>query len=203
MAAPAPPASPVGPDTLITVKVLYNDINRRFKIPLKDLGARVLPQKVCPSRSSDRSSSFMCREHPSPIDHRHMVHPDAHGGDRQITPSSLFVDLELFLLYILIFNWPDSSASCLPSRRISTSSLNVIPTAPQPTSALTAITLLSTSSSTVPQRPSSSFASRPWSSPRLLRSPRLHPSLHPSLPLQRRRQPSSSLLRDTATLIPS
>ncbi|KAL1966005.1 hypothetical protein VTN77DRAFT_4945 [Rasamsonia byssochlamydoides] len=46
MAAPAPQAPPVGPDTLVTVKVLYNDTNRRFKIPLRDLGARVFPQKL-------------------------------------------------------------------------------------------------------------------------------------------------------------
>lgn len=48
MAAPTPPAPPVGPDSLITIKILHNDsVNRRFKIPLRDLGARVFPQKVC------------------------------------------------------------------------------------------------------------------------------------------------------------
>ncbi|KKK12186.1 hypothetical protein AOCH_005185 [Aspergillus ochraceoroseus] len=36
----------VGPSTLITVKVLFNDHTRRFKIPLKDLGARTLPQNL-------------------------------------------------------------------------------------------------------------------------------------------------------------
>lgn len=46
MATPLP-APPVGPDTLITVKVLQNNsINRRFKIPLRDLGARVFPERV-------------------------------------------------------------------------------------------------------------------------------------------------------------
>ncbi|RAL06884.1 ZZ type zinc finger domain protein [Aspergillus homomorphus CBS 101889] len=40
----SPPA--VGPSTLITVKVLYNDNTRRFKIPLKELGARTLPQNL-------------------------------------------------------------------------------------------------------------------------------------------------------------
>ncbi|PIG86025.1 hypothetical protein AARAC_008811 [Aspergillus arachidicola] len=39
-------ASSVNPNTLITVKVLYNDNTRRFKIPLKELEARVLPQKL-------------------------------------------------------------------------------------------------------------------------------------------------------------
>ncbi|KAH2977152.1 hypothetical protein KXW58_006055 [Aspergillus fumigatus] len=46
MATPIPPASPVGPETLITIKVLYNDSTRRFKVPLRELGARVLPQKL-------------------------------------------------------------------------------------------------------------------------------------------------------------
>ncbi|EED14113.1 ZZ type zinc finger domain protein [Talaromyces stipitatus ATCC 10500] len=47
MAAPTPPAPPVGPDTLITIKVLLNEsVNRRFKIPLRDLGARVFPQRI-------------------------------------------------------------------------------------------------------------------------------------------------------------
>ncbi|RAO73014.1 uncharacterized protein BHQ10_009026 [Talaromyces amestolkiae] len=47
MSGPAPPAPPVGPDTLITIKILHNDsVNRRFKIPLRDLGARIFPQKV-------------------------------------------------------------------------------------------------------------------------------------------------------------
>jgi hypothetical protein len=48
MSGPSPPAPAVGPDTLITIKILHNDsVNRRFKIPLRDLGARVFPQKVC------------------------------------------------------------------------------------------------------------------------------------------------------------
>jgi hypothetical protein len=47
MATPTPPAPPVGPDTLVTIKILQNEsINRRVKIPLRDLGARVFPQKV-------------------------------------------------------------------------------------------------------------------------------------------------------------
>jgi next-to-BRCA1 protein 1 len=47
MATPTPPAPPVGPDTLVTIKILQNEsINRRVKIPLRDLGARVFPQKI-------------------------------------------------------------------------------------------------------------------------------------------------------------
>lgn len=42
----APATTPVGPGTLITVKVTYDDHTRRFKIPLRDLGARTLPQNV-------------------------------------------------------------------------------------------------------------------------------------------------------------
>jgi next-to-BRCA1 protein 1 len=38
---------PVNPDTLITVKVAINGSNRRFKLALRDLGANVLPDKVC------------------------------------------------------------------------------------------------------------------------------------------------------------
>ncbi|KAJ5116458.1 hypothetical protein N7456_000806 [Penicillium angulare] len=45
MATQAIPSHP-GPEHLVTVKVLFNDSNRRFKLPLKDLRAQVLPQKL-------------------------------------------------------------------------------------------------------------------------------------------------------------
>lgn len=46
MATPALlPSQPVA-EQLVTVKVLFDDSNRRFKLPLKDLRANVLPQKV-------------------------------------------------------------------------------------------------------------------------------------------------------------
>ncbi|KAJ5119606.1 Zinc finger ZZ-type [Penicillium atrosanguineum] len=45
MATPALPTHP-GPEHLVTVKVLYNDSNRRFKLPLRDLKAQVFPQKL-------------------------------------------------------------------------------------------------------------------------------------------------------------
>ncbi|KAE8144431.1 hypothetical protein BDV25DRAFT_166850 [Aspergillus avenaceus] len=38
--------TPVTPNTLITVKALYNESTRRFKIPLKELEAHVFPQKL-------------------------------------------------------------------------------------------------------------------------------------------------------------
>ncbi|KAF7512698.1 hypothetical protein GJ744_000265 [Endocarpon pusillum] len=46
MATQAPQSAPVGPDTLITVKVSIDGTNRRFKLALRDLGAHVLPQKL-------------------------------------------------------------------------------------------------------------------------------------------------------------
>ncbi|KAJ5124679.1 Zinc finger ZZ-type [Penicillium bovifimosum] len=45
MATPSA-SSHSGPDHLVTVKVLYNDSNRRFKIPLKDLKPQVFPQML-------------------------------------------------------------------------------------------------------------------------------------------------------------
>ncbi|GLI77099.1 hypothetical protein PoHVEF18_005382 [Penicillium ochrochloron] len=45
MATPALPSHP-GPDHQVSIKVFYNDSNRRFKLPLKDLQAQVLPQKL-------------------------------------------------------------------------------------------------------------------------------------------------------------
>ena len=51
------------PDTPITIKIaLDNGENRRFKLPLRELGANSLPDKVC----------FMSQPQPSP---RRRVHP--------------------------------------------------------------------------------------------------------------------------------
>lgn len=50
-----------GPDNLVTVKVLYDDSNRRFKIPLKELKAQVFPQMV--SLHSSSSSGSVVRLH--------------------------------------------------------------------------------------------------------------------------------------------
>ncbi|RMD41000.1 hypothetical protein DV735_g4126, partial [Chaetothyriales sp. CBS 134920] len=47
MAAPGTQQTgPVGPDTLITIKVVLDGQNRRFKLPLRDLGAQVLTHKL-------------------------------------------------------------------------------------------------------------------------------------------------------------
>ena len=48
MAAPSSSANAVTPDTLITIKVSFNDSLKKLKLPLKDLGADVLPDKVSP-----------------------------------------------------------------------------------------------------------------------------------------------------------
>ncbi|KAJ5885283.1 Zinc finger ZZ-type [Penicillium taxi] len=45
MSTPALPSHP-GPEHLVTVKVLFNENNRRFKFPLRDLRAQVLPLKL-------------------------------------------------------------------------------------------------------------------------------------------------------------
>ncbi|KAA8645488.1 hypothetical protein EYZ11_009114 [Aspergillus tanneri] len=46
MSTSALPTTAVSPTTIITLKVLHNGSNRRFKVPLRELGARVLPQKL-------------------------------------------------------------------------------------------------------------------------------------------------------------
>ncbi|KKZ62115.1 hypothetical protein EMCG_03409 [[Emmonsia] crescens] len=48
MAAPFPASqsTPVGPDTLISIKILFEGYTRRFKLPLRELGAYSLPQKI-------------------------------------------------------------------------------------------------------------------------------------------------------------
>ncbi|KAJ5965961.1 Zinc finger ZZ-type [Penicillium waksmanii] len=70
MTTPALPSHP-GPEHLVTIKVLFNDSNRRFKLPLKDLRAQVLPEKlrtllgvpadvnVILERYSDSAGSYM------------------------------------------------------------------------------------------------------------------------------------------------
>lgn len=42
MAAPAP----ITPDTPIVIKITINDSAKKLKLPLRDLGASVLPGKV-------------------------------------------------------------------------------------------------------------------------------------------------------------
>lgn len=39
-------SSATNPDTLVTLKVNIEGSNRRFKLPLRDLGANTLPEKV-------------------------------------------------------------------------------------------------------------------------------------------------------------
>lgn len=51
---------PVTLDTPIVVKILFRGQTKKFKLPLKDLGAHVLPEKVRRPRSatSDRGVSL-------------------------------------------------------------------------------------------------------------------------------------------------
>jgi len=51
-------AAPVAmsPDTLIVIKLQVGDENRRFKLPLRDLGANTLPDKVSRHPSTTRQS---------------------------------------------------------------------------------------------------------------------------------------------------
>lgn len=137
MATPIPAASLVGPESLVTVKVLYNDSTRRFKVPLKDLGARVFPQKVHLPTQSPRSD-------PHPL------------GPMLDVFDSIACTYFLVWCYSSLaldrlsydFNWSvhansqsrNSSASSLASRRMLTSSLNAIPTVPPATFILTART---------------------------------------------------------------
>lgn len=46
MAAPSHNHNAVPQDTLITIKVSVNDSLKKLKLPLRDLGANVLPDKV-------------------------------------------------------------------------------------------------------------------------------------------------------------
>lgn len=39
-------SSATNPDTLITIKILYDGATRRLKMPLKDLGVHVFEDKV-------------------------------------------------------------------------------------------------------------------------------------------------------------
>lgn len=63
MAAPSS-GLPINQDTLVTVKVCQDNlVTRRFKLPLRDLGARAFPLKVCVGQSppeicSDQTSSY-------------------------------------------------------------------------------------------------------------------------------------------------
>lgn len=47
MAAQASSSNAVTPDTLITIKITVNDSLKKLKLPLRDLGAAALSDKVC------------------------------------------------------------------------------------------------------------------------------------------------------------
>jgi len=56
---------PVTLDTPIVVKIQFRGQTKKFKLPLKDLGAHVLPEKV---RSLSIVTSGRRRHQPGPID---------------------------------------------------------------------------------------------------------------------------------------
>lgn len=105
MAAPHPHTTPVGPDTLITVKVIIEGTNRRFKLALRDLGANTLPQKV--------SHSNVCQPRlGSPW------------------PKSSGNEVLLILCADMVFH---SFVSCLPFLKTTRSSLTAFPIRPEHT----------------------------------------------------------------------
>lgn len=51
------------PENLVTVKVLYNDSNRRFKMPLRELKAEMFPQTVSLHSSSGSEVRLIFNDH--------------------------------------------------------------------------------------------------------------------------------------------
>lgn len=56
MAAPSVNAVPL--DTLITIKISVNDGLKKIKLPLRDLGANSLPDKVCDTITTTTTPTF-------------------------------------------------------------------------------------------------------------------------------------------------
>ena len=135
----------MSPDVLITIKLQVGDENRRFKLPLRDLGANTLPDKVrvvslLSIGSLVQRSSDNCRR----LD-----------GCRIYRPVCLRT-----LTDIRLHSFVPSSQS----RRPRMSSSNATRTVPEITSRSTAPTLRCISSCIGPRKRSSSFASGQQSS---------------------------------------
>lgn len=124
-------------EQIVTVKVLYNDSNRRFKLPLRDLKAHVFPGRVSLHSSSARPD-ISCRclifHHPDPTSFSYPVFP---------------LSITLSFFYLILNSEPGPGADWWwwlrldpysAFRRMSTSSSSAIPTAPAPTLAWTATT---------------------------------------------------------------
>jgi len=47
-------------DTPITIKISVNDSLKKLKLPLRDLGANVLPDKVCEAANDIRDITLVC-----------------------------------------------------------------------------------------------------------------------------------------------
>lgn len=189
MATPALPTHP-GPEHLVTVKVLYNDSNRRFKLPLRDLKAQVFPQKVresppeLPTGSRARPQSLIMI-----IDSAISVILFPFGPSDKLNQ----VDSLLYLFLLTDGCLRFSFARSLTFRRMSTSFSNVIPIAPALISTLTATTLPSISNSSELPKPNPSFASKPA---------RSTPQPRPPTPPFRWSRPTRCPLRELAISIP-
>ncbi|KAF3893404.1 ZZ type zinc finger domain-containing protein [Trichophyton interdigitale] len=117
-----PPAhsGPVKPDTLITVKAHFDGENRRFKVPLRDMGATTFPLRVrqflnIPShteiilrRYSDSAGQFLTLDSEQPAGYKQLyraakaklklriqvdrVYTDAHDEPEEENPTDSIVD---------------------------------------------------------------------------------------------------------------
>lgn len=67
MAAPAHNTNAVSQETPITIKVSVNDSLKKIKLPLKDLGANVLPDKVRPVTQGYTRLAYAIHLLPAPI----------------------------------------------------------------------------------------------------------------------------------------
>lgn len=191
MATPSPPhvgRERSSSEQIVTIKVLYNDSNRRFKLPLRDLKAHVFPGRVSLHSSSapDRTShvdvlSFIILIQPCPL----------------ALPFLISIALSF---YLILNSEPGSDADswwwwlrldpCSAFRRMSTSSSSAIPTAPAPTLAWTATTQRSTNNFIGLLRPSPSFVSRlPHSTPQSHQYPH-NPPWGPNNPVTATSTPS-------------
>lgn len=115
--------SPSGPENLVTVKVLYNDSNRRFKMPLRELKAQVFPQMV--SLHSSSSSGSVVRLHSLSS----AIIRSCFMSSKYFLPT-LNKRIRIVFLFFRKLTWRFwfSLGNCSGFRRMSTSSLNAIPT---------------------------------------------------------------------------
>jgi hypothetical protein len=143
-------------DTLVTLKINIEGSNRRFKLPLRDLGASTLPDKV---RRSTTSPPCLGPRSVHSLTPRNQLR-----FERSPLSLTLSLSLSLYKLWeadlVRFFWWPCSYDTFSPFLPLPKLSLNATPTAPPPSSSSTPTTSPSTSNSTEPPKRSSSFDSR-------------------------------------------